>query len=125
MKAILKGHGFVYWAPRILSILFIIFLTMFSFDVISPDLSTGQILLNFVMHSIPSLVLLFVLIISWRYEIVGAVVFLLAGIAYTILTVFRSSVSLPMAISWSLTLAGPAILIGVLFWLNWSARKKR
>lgn len=124
MKPEGKNRGLIYWSPRILSILFILFLAMFSLDVISPDLSIGRLLLNILLHNIPVLILLVVLIVAWKYEIVGAVAFLLAGTLYVILTLVSSSESLPIALSWSLTLSGPAILIGILFLLNWLKKKQ-
>jgi len=77
-----KINKFIYWTPRILSIIFICFLTLFSFDVISPELSFGQIVLGLFMHNIPVFILLIVLIISWKHEIVGGVALILAGILY-------------------------------------------
>ena len=109
---------FVYWAPRILSILFIMFLTVFSFDVFTPGAAAGEIALAFFVHNIPSLVLLAVLIISWKFEIVGGITYLLAGIVYIVFN--RKSGD------WSVVLiiAGPALIISVLYFVNWSKKKK-
>ena len=117
-----KISGFVYWIPRILSILFIIFLALMSLDVISPELSLSQIIVGMFMHNIPTLVMMIVLIISWKYEIVGGIAFLLAGLLYIIL-VTRSGIAWHLALSWSLIIAGPAFLIGILFMINWFKRK--
>ena len=46
-------NKFIYWAPRILSIIFILFLAMFSLDVITPDASFGEIIVGLFMHNIP------------------------------------------------------------------------
>lgn len=116
-----KTAAFIYWTPRILSMAFILFLSMFSLDVISPELSAGQIILGLFMHNIPSLVLLAILLISWKREIVGGIVFILFGIGY-ILIVARSA-PWYLVLSWSLIIAGPAFLIGGLFLVNWSKRK--
>lgn len=119
-----KVNSFIFWTPRILSIIFILFLALFSLDVISPEYSTGEILLGLLMHNIPSLVLLVVLLISWRYEIVGGVVFVLAGLVYI---VFTLNAELPWhtALIWSMTIAGPAFLIGGLFLANWFIKKAK
>jgi len=113
-----KKAGFIFWAPRILSILFLIFLAMFSLDVISPGLSLGQIIIGLLMHNIPVFVMLIILIISWRYEIVGGIAFLLADLLYVFLT-FRGEAPWYLALSWCLTIAGPAFLIGILFLIGW------
>jgi hypothetical protein len=116
-----KVPKWIYWAPRILSILFILFLAMFSLDVFSPGLSAGQIALGLFMHNIPVFILLAVLIIAWKYEIVGGIAFILAGLAYIISTLTR--VPWYIVISWSMIIAGPAFLIGILFLVNWYKKK--
>lgn len=114
---------FIYWTPRIMSIIFIIFLFLMSLDVISPDLSLGQIMIGMFMHNIPVLILLVVVLISWKFEILGAVVFILAGLLYMIF-VITSDAAWYLALSWSLTIAAPAFLIGILFLINWYKKKK-
>jgi hypothetical protein len=103
MKNQKKIDKFIYWTPRTLGIFFVLFLMLFSLDVFEPGLTVWQIAVGLFMHNIPALFLLIILIISWKREIVGGVVFILAGIV-----LFRS-----------LILAGPAFLIGALFLLNW------
>lgn len=114
---------FVFWTPRILSILFILFLAMFSLDVFeTPGQSAGEIALGLLMHNIPSLALLIILIISWKYEIVGGIFFILAGFAY-IATAFFNEVAWYLVLAWSMQIAGPAFLIGILFLVNWKKKK--
>jgi len=116
-----KINGFIYWTPRILSIIFIIFLVLFSLDIFDLKLGFWQTIVGLFMHNLPALALLIILIISWRYEIVGGIAFLLAGFAYIILLIMN-----PFEwymLSWSLTIAGPAWLIGILFFINWFKKK--
>ena len=118
-------NKFIYWTPRILSILFLCFLAVFSLDVISPDLSLGQIVLGLFMHNIPVFILLIVLLISWKYEIVGGVVFILAGALYVamiLINIFRNSFEWYMLL-WILMIAGPAFLVGILFIINWLKKR--
>jgi len=118
-----KINGFIYWTPRILSILFVVFIGLFSLDVISPELSNGEIIQGLLMHNIPTFALIIILVIAWKFEIVGGIVFIIGGIAYIIM-VLQGEVPGYIAISWSLTIAGPAILIGILFLLNWHLKRK-
>lgn len=113
----------IYWTPRILSIMFILFLALFSLDVFEPGMSIGQMLIGFFMHNIPSMVLAAVLIIAWKYEIVGGIAYILAGLLYIFMLFFRNQFQLYM-ISWSLTIAGPAFFIGALFLAGWFKKKK-
>jgi len=117
-----KADRLIYWTPRILSILFIMFLAMFSLDVISPGLSLRQILIGLLMHNIPVFVMLIILIVSWKYEIVGGIAFLLAGLLYVFLTI-RGEAPWYLVLSWSLTIAGPAFLIGILFLIGWIRKR--
>lgn len=121
-----KIHPAIYWTPRILSIFLLCFLALFSLDVISPELSFWQIALGLFMHNIPVFILVIVLLISWKHELVGGIVFLLAGILYVlriVLTALLNPVAWYMAVS-ALVIAGPALLIGVLFCLNWVQKRK-
>ncbi len=118
-----KINKFIYWAPRILSILFVLFLMMFSLDIFDGNYGFWGTILGLFMHNIPALILLAVVIISWKRELVGAIAFILAGLLYICLTIFNRDIPWYLALSWSMTIAGPALLVGILFFIGW--RKKR
>lgn len=118
-----KINKYVYWMPRIASIAFILFLALFSLDVFGNGMGFWQTLGAFLIHNIPSFVLLIVLLFSWKYEIVGGVAFILAGLLYIFL-LLRNPVFEWYMISWSMTIAGPAFAIGILFLVGWSKKKK-
>lgn len=120
-----KTNRFVYWTPRILSIIFILFLAMFSLDVFDSESSPSQIALGLLMHNIPVFILTVILIISWKHEIVGGVVFILGGLFY-IFQMVMTALTNPFEVymlSYSFIIAGPAFFIGILFIIGW--RKKR
>jgi hypothetical protein len=75
------------------------------------------------MHNIPALILLAVLIISWKYEIVGGIIFILAGVAYIVVSAYNQ-LEWYIVIAWGLQISGPAFLIGILFLINWRRRKQ-
>jgi len=106
--------------PRILSILFILFLALFSLDVFSPDYTIQEMMLAFFMHNIPVLILSILLIIAWKYEIVGTIVFSLAGLLYLGL-IANQAISGNFEwfmIGWVLNISGPAFLVAYLFYLS-------
>ncbi|MFA6022558.1 MAG: hypothetical protein WC781_00555 [Candidatus Pacearchaeota archaeon] len=122
----IKVGKFVYWAPRILSILFIIFLAMFSLDIFDSCTGFLDCAIGLFMHNIPSLILLVVLLVAWKREWVGAAAFIFAGVLYTLMILINlpsNGFELYM-ITYPFIIAGPAIFIGILFYLNWKARKK-
>ena len=119
-----KNIKLLSWAPRILGVIFILFLMMFSLDVFVPGLSAGQIAIGLFMHNVPALFLLIILIISWKHEMVGGVVFILVGILYILLQAMNSANEWYW-LSWSLIIAGPAFLIGMLFIISWDVKCNR
>ena len=122
-----KTARILYWAPRVLSILFICFLTLFSLDVFEPGKSAGEVALGLFMHNIPSIIMIVLLVIAWRKEIVGALSYFGAGLLYigfVAFSVANSELPWYLAITWSATIAGPAFIIGLLFLINWNKKRK-
>lgn len=117
-----KTSRFVYWAPRVLSIIFITFLALMSLDVFSPGLGLWEIVIGLLMHNIPTLVLLVVLLISWRYEVVGGVMFILVGLLYIVMLMMNPFEWYYLA--WAIQISGIAFLIGILFLIGWFKKKK-
>jgi hypothetical protein len=109
---------FLYWGPRLLAILFILFISLFSLDVFDTGLGFPEVLLALFMHLIPSLVLLVVLLIAWKYELVGTVVFGLFGLLYVTLIIVQGS-----PVTWTFIIAGPAFLVAGLFYAGWKEKK--
>ena len=121
-----KTSTFIYWAPRILSILFLLFLTLMSLDVFSTGLNFWQTAVALFMHNIPVLILLIILIFSWKYEIVGGVAFILAGIFYIALvsiTAIRTGFEW-YYVAWAAQISGVAFFIGMMFLVGWSKKKR-
>jgi hypothetical protein len=56
----------LYWAPRALSIAFVAFLSLFAMDVFEEHAGFWRTVQALAMHLIPCLVLIAVLILSWR-----------------------------------------------------------
>jgi hypothetical protein len=115
---------FIFWTPRILGIVFIVFLMMFSLDVFDSGLTVRQTIIGLFIHNIPALFLLTILIISWKHEIVGGVAFILAGLLYILSLLINPEFEWYM-LSWSVVVAGPAFLIGILFTISWHGKNRK
>ncbi|MBV1758498.1 MAG: hypothetical protein KMY55_11730 [Dethiosulfatibacter sp.] len=76
-------------------------------------------------NNIPVFALLIVLIISWKHEIVGGIAFIGAGLLYMGMTLTQAEIPWYIALSWSMTIAFPAILTGVLFMINWHKKRRK
>ena len=72
------------WIARILIVAFILFLTMFSLDVFSMEGTLLEKLGGFVMHSISSLILVAVLLVSWRNQLLTGVLTLACAAAFAL-----------------------------------------
>jgi len=120
-----KLNKYLHWTPRILSIIFVVFLALLSLDIFSLGLGFWETFVGLFMHNIPTLILAAVVIISWKHEIVGGIGFILAGIAYLVM-LFMNVVTNKFEwymIGWFLIVAGPMFLTGILFLVNWYKKK--
>jgi hypothetical protein len=106
----------LFWTPRILAIAFILFLGLFALDVFGEGYSFGELVVAFLMHLVPNFILLAILLVAWRYEWVGSILFVGLGLFYLIWTQGRFPLVTYVAIS------GPLFLTGALFFLNWFYR---
>jgi hypothetical protein len=107
----------LFWAPRGLGILFAIFISLFALDAFGGERSAIEILTALAIHLVPTALVVVALVIAWRWEGIGALLFL--GLALLYLATMWGR--LPMASSYVL-IAGPLTLIGVLFLLGRTAR---
>jgi hypothetical protein len=110
----------LFWTPRVLSIIFIAFLSIFALDVFDGHHSVRQMVLAFIIHQIPVFVLIAALILAWRWEWVGAAIYVALGLLYLTWLMFIQHhippVARPGAI---LVIDGPAFIIAGLFLANW------
>jgi len=111
MAVLLRRKGtFFYWAARILAILDIIYLVWESLEV--GGYQMNNIFSDNILRSIPLLVI--ILIAAWKYDIVGAVGFCLAG-AYFL-----------ARFEWGDFPVGVVpILVGILFAVSWFKKRKK
>ena len=106
------------WLPRVLGILFVVFTSIFSFDVFDMGLGFWESLLVFFMHLlIPTFLLAIVVALAWRWEWVGALGFGLWGVYYY----FGFG---GFDLSLYLIISGIPLLIAALYLAAWIIRKK-
>ena len=104
----------LFWIPRVLCILFALFLSLFALDVFSEDSGFWEQILGLLIHLVPVYVVVILLIVAWRWEWVGAVAFIGLALFYLSQAWGQEHWSAIVGIS------GPLTLIGVLFLLNWT-----
>jgi hypothetical protein len=104
----------IHWAPRVAAILIILFTGLFSLDVFGTGAPPLEVLGAFLMHNIPSFVMLLLLAFAWKRPVVGFAAFLLVALAFTVLFV-RSIYGLPNLLLFVL----PLLLVASLFYADW------
>jgi hypothetical protein len=106
----------VFWTPRILGVLFAMFISIFALDVFGEGYDFWETIVALLMHLVPTGIIVIALAIAWRWEWIGALLFTGLGAGYVIMAWGR--------FEWVtyLLIAGPSFLIGALFLVNWFFR---
>jgi hypothetical protein len=109
--------NFLFWTPRIAGILFILFISLFALDIFDEQLGFWGTIVGLFMHLIPSILLTIALIIAWKWEWVGAVLFIGWAVWYVVFM---------QGFFWTVyvIIAGLPALIGLLFLAGWIWRKE-
>jgi hypothetical protein len=105
-----------YWMPRVLGVLFAGFLAMFALDVFDERLGFWQTVVTLAMHLIPAAIVLAAVLLGWFSDLAGAVIMVVFGLAYAI--------QFSNHLTWVLCIAGPAFVIGLLFFLSWLGTRR-
>ena len=123
-----KNLKLLHWLPRILCMLAIIFISIFAADAFAPGLTIGQQLRDFFMHLIPSYILLAFLLIAWRWEFVGGILFMLIGLVTSpfifMVNYNRNHFPLGQCIGIVMLINFPFVLVGILFIFSHLQKKK-
>jgi hypothetical protein len=106
----------LFWTPRIICIVFAVFISVFAFDVFTKGYGILKAIIALLIHLIPTGIVVIALLISWRWEWAGAILFSALAVFYLVW-------------SWGkfpwiayLAMSGPLFLVGVLFLINWVYR---
>lgn len=125
MESLVK---YLHWLPRVLCILAICFVSMFAFDVFSDRYSLIQQITALAIHLIPSFVLIIFLVIAWKWELIGGILFIVFGIALSPFIYLHNykvnHFSVSASLSVVLIINLPFIIVGFLFVLTHLLKKK-
>jgi len=117
----------VYWVPRILGICAILFVSMFALDSFAPGLTVWEQLGAFLIHLIPSFVLIAVLLIAWKWELIGGIILLLIGLGLSPFVFFLNynrNHSIGTSLGIILMITFPFVLVGILFMMSYFKNKR-
>ena len=97
----------LYWAPRVLGVVFILFISLFALDVFGNGYGFWKTIAAFIIHLAPAYVMLVILYLAWRWELLGGLIYLFLALYYLITVNANFLFKLPIA--------APLVLIGSLF----------
>ena len=117
----------LYWLPRIICIIGILFISMFSIDALNSELTIWQQILSLSMHLIPSFVLILLLLLSWKRELIGGIIFMIIGLGFSPIIFihnFKMNQSIWMSLGVISVITIPFAIVGVLFIVSHYRKKK-
>jgi len=122
-----KSIEVFHWIPRIICILSILFISLFALDSFRPDLTIWQQIGAFLIHLIPSFVLLALLIATWKWEFVGGIIFVIIGLSFSpfvFMHNYQMNHSVGMSLGIILSITFPFVIVGILFIVSHFLKKK-
>lgn len=122
-----KSLTVFHWLPRILCIVAILFISMFALDSFVPELTLWQQIGGFLIHLIPSFLLVIFLVLAWKWELAGSIIFTAIGIGFTpfiFIMNYHNSNSLWIGLSTVLVITLPFVVVGVLFFVSWLMKRR-
>lgn len=122
-----KSIRLIHWMPRIIGILAILFVSLFALDAFDPKLTLWQQIFGFIMHLIPSFILIILLLIAWKWEYAGGIIFMIIGIGlspFIFMLNYRMNQSVWMSLGIIMAITIPFAIIGFLFILSHFLKKK-
>ena len=115
------------WFPRLLCIAAILFVSMFALDAFEPGMPFIQQLGGFLLHLIPSFILLLLLFVAWKRKLLGGILFILIGVGlspFVYLLNYNRTHAVWVSFSIILMITFPFIVSGILFIMSHYQIKK-
>lgn len=107
------GEKILFWAPRVLGIIFAAFISLFALDVFGAGYGFFETIAALLIHLVPTYLIVGALLLGWRWEWPGGLAFIALGIFYILMSGGRQHITAYLLIT------GPAVLIGILFLVTW------
>lgn len=105
----------LYWAPRVVCLLYIGFISLFALDVFNCENNLAQTFVALAMHLIPSALIFLALVIAWRWELAGSLLFDVLAVGWFIYVGDLGK---------SLIITAPLLVISSLFIADWVYQRK-
>ena len=106
----------LHWAPRVLGILFALFISIFAPDVFGEGYSFWESIVAFLIHLVPTYLAVAALLVACKWEVPGGLIYISLAVWYLIMARGQH---------WTahLFISGPLLLTGALFLIDYFASK--
>lgn len=101
-------RALILWTPRLLGLAFALFVAAFALDVLDEPGRRG-LALAVAAHLAPAAAVLAATLVGWRWPVVGGALFAVLAVGYVLMA------GPDRPVSWYAVIAGPALVIGMLF----------
>lgn len=116
-----------HWLPRIICILALLFISMFAADSFAPGQTIWQQIGAFLIHLIPSFILLALLIAAWKWEFIGGIIFIIMGLGlspFIFMLNYNRNHSIGISLLIILMITFPFVIAGILFIVSHQMKNK-
>lgn len=103
------------WSPRVLAIAFTLFISLFALDAFEGQVGFREKAVALFMHLLPTFICVAAIALAWRREWLGALLFGGLAVYYAV-----SAWGHP---GWVFLIAGPMLLVAVLYTVAWVSRR--
>jgi len=105
----------------------ILFVSLFALDSFQPGMPFWKQLAGFFIHLIPNFILILFLIVAWKWELLGGIMFVIVGLGllpFIYMMNYQMNHSVGMSLGVVLLINAPFIVVGILFILSHFLIKK-
>lgn len=125
----MKTLNLLFWIPRLLCILAILFIGMFALDAFDAKLTLSEQILGFLIHLTPVYILIALLVVAWKWELLGGILLTAFGLItspFVFMLNYNRIHSVTGCLLILLMITFPFIVVGLLFVVHhWMAKKAR
>ncbi len=116
------------WVARAICILAILFVSMFAFDSFSGERTFWQKAGGFLIHLLPSFILIALLVLAWKRELIGGIILTIIGLGlspFIYSNNYSMNHSAGKSIGVILMITFPFVLAGIMFIAGHCLKTKR
>lgn len=72
------------YLPRVVTIIYIIYFSLFSLDIFGSNLTVWEQLIGFSIHSLPAIIIFLIIAVTWKKPLITGIGLIITGILMTL-----------------------------------------